>query len=108
MKELIDAPGCFQIAANAGDIVLLPSGYIYVMWSADGAVGLRHGCSPIWEGKDARVKTTLRKVLEEYPNLQETHWGTWAQVLEAQWGIQENWIIPTHQVLVVLICTPFH
>ena len=54
------------------------------------------------------MKTTLRKVLEEYPNLQETHWGTCAQFLEAQWGIQGNWTIPTHQVFVVLICTLSH
>ena len=43
-----------------------------------------------------RTQTSLRKVLEEYPNLQETYWGTWAQFLEAQWGIQGNWIFPTH------------
>lgn len=74
----------FVLEAKAGDVVLLPAGFLYCLWSQRGSVAFRRSCSPSFEDEDATVKRTVALLLEAHPELQQSAWNDWHGYLLGQ------------------------
>ena len=84
LQHKLSEKGNFSLEAKAGDVVLLPSGFVYVGWSQNGSVVFRVSVSPPFECEDARVKCTVAMLLEAHPELQQTAWNDWHGFLLGQ------------------------
>jgi len=72
----------FSVKAKCGDVLCLPSGYLYVCTSPSGALYFRKSISPLHDNEVARVQSVTAKILEHYPALQATSWAHWHSFLQ--------------------------
>ena len=73
----------FSFKLAAGQVALVPSGYIIVSLSAAGAVIVRKSISPSFgDTETSRVLGCVHSALESYPSLHATIWNEWRALLE--------------------------
>ena len=67
---------------SEGDVCFLPSGYLLLSFSFEGATIARKSFSPAFEGRERKrsFEITLQ-CLEAYRNLHTTVWGEWSKAL---------------------------
>lgn len=83
LTKTIGLPWNFGLAAQRGNVIVLPVGYIYFFFRLEAAVALRWSFSPGWEEETERVLHTLSASMEAYPSLRTTMYGNWYEVLSA-------------------------
>ena len=81
LKQKSTEESNFEIGAKAGDMLFLPSGFIFLLYSGNGCVGMRHGVSPPHDDEDARVTATVAAAINTYAGLKTGNWALWHSFL---------------------------
>jgi len=81
-KLLMDG-NCFAFVLSAGEAALVPSGFVLVSVCSAGANVLRKSVTPSFEDtENPRVLACVHSVLESYPHLRESVWGSWRDIVD--------------------------
>ena len=84
LRAKLHEEGNCSFEAVAGDVLLLPSGFVYISWTKSGCLCYRRSISPDWPCEDTRVQSTVALMLEAHPSLVETAWNDWHGFLLGQ------------------------
>ena len=74
--------GNFGLKLVPGQLVVLPSGYVYYIYSPVESVGIRWAVHPARDGESDTVRAVLGQLLERQPLLRETPYMGWFKHLE--------------------------
>ena len=83
IKAIAATPPNFELFGRSGDVLFLPSGFIFLTYAPRGTTGFRFSTSPPHDGEDKRVSATVAGTLDQYEALRDTMWSDWHDMLQS-------------------------